>query len=366
MISKDGKTGRFVSQQGPMTDQLAAWRCLDLARLGRGETKTNPLVGAVLVADGMVEGEGFHARWGGPHAEVMALSGLESEDLSQARFYVSLEPCSYRGKTPACSELIVAHGIGHVSYALPDPNPLVNGSGEKALQKAGIAVDRFPDTSAPTKILHPFLTNQTEERPYIILKWAQSADGFMAKHGEQTKLTNPITDRVVHKWRSEIDAIMVGTRTAIIDDPRLSTRYYPGKSPMRIVIDRYRKISSQAALFSADSHTVLCTANPQNRTEEHITELRLAGTGDPLPALMRHLLKSHDLGVIMVEGGATLLQSFINVDLWDECRVITTPHVLDQGLSAPDINRPPVSVSELLSDEIKCYYRVNPMDTGAC
>lgn len=338
-----------------MSHDVYERRAADLARLGRGGTKTNPLVGAVLTKEQSIIAEGYHQTWGGPHAEVAALTKVKHHDLSHSHLYVTLEPCSHTGKTPPCCDLIVKRSVSRVYIGHLDPNPAVHGNGIRELEKGGAEVSPFSNQHLTGKLLRPFLINQLEARPYIILKWAESLDGLMAKNGEQTKLTNPFSDRLVHKWRSEIDAIMVGTNTAVIDDPSLTTRHFPGENPIRVVVDLHKRIPKDARVFDHESRTLRFTILNRGTTD-HVEDIGLSSGGYDLSEIMTALYERH-IGVLMVEGGSSLLQSFLEVDLWDECRIFRTSHILSEGVSAPTMKVTPIARYNILDDRLSLYIK---------
>lgn len=279
-------------------------RALQLASGGEGRTAPNPMVGAVIVADGRIIGEGFHRTYGGPHAEVNAVNSVSESDrhlLEKATIYVTLEPCSHYGKTPPCAKLIIDSRIPKVVVGAPDPNPLVAGRGIRMLRDAGIEVIEGVLLEECLEINRRFMTAQTHDRPWILLKWAQSADGFMARFDEcgkaaPVKFSNPLSSVWMHRERAMVQAIMVGNNTRNIDNPRLNVRLWAGNDP--VVID---------LPHSAD-----------------------------LPELMKKL-RADGINSLMVEGGPTLLDSFIKASLFDEIRVETAPVSLGEGLRSPMI-----------------------------
>ncbi|NND06177.1 MAG: bifunctional diaminohydroxyphosphoribosylaminopyrimidine deaminase/5-amino-6-(5-phosphoribosylamino)uracil reductase RibD [Saprospiraceae bacterium] len=336
-----------------MLSNLYEHRTSDLGRLGRGGTKTNPLVGAVFVRNGQIITEGYHQDWGGPHAEAAAINQVNRDELSLCELYVTLEPCSHFGKTAPCSVLVIDSKISKVAIGQKDPNPVVNGRGIKMLRNAGVEVTHFQDSQSSKELLRPFLVNQEQERPYIILKWAESIDGYLSKHDQQIKLTNPISDRLVHKWRSEIDAIIVGTNTVLVDDPSLTTRLYPGSNPVRVIVDRNGRIPTSATVFDDQAPTWRCTliTTPRIKRVEDIT---ISTKENQLLALMRQLF-FRNTGVLMVEGGGQLLDSFLQTDLWDECRIFQTKHMLESGIPAPKLPIQPCASYAVLSDKLLLY-----------
>lgn len=279
-------------------------RALLLARNGEGRVSPNPMVGAVIVYDGKIIGEGYHAFYGGPHAEVNAINSVAEKDrelLRDSTMYVTLEPCSHHGKTPPCADLLVKTGIPRVVVATTDPNPMVAGKGCKILTDAGIEVTIGMLENESRELNRRFFKAHTSSLPWIILKWAQSSDGFIAKTDdkgnlEPVKFSNPLSSVLMHRERANVDAIMVGSNTMAIDNPRLDVRLWGGNSPRRVYPDSGKTLFSQLESLRKDGITSL-----------------------------------------MVEGGAKLLKSFIEEGLYDEIRVETSPDLIQSGLKAPDI-----------------------------
>ncbi|WP_102406959.1 bifunctional diaminohydroxyphosphoribosylaminopyrimidine deaminase/5-amino-6-(5-phosphoribosylamino)uracil reductase RibD [Parabacteroides bouchesdurhonensis] len=315
-------------------------RCIALARGGLGYTSPNPMVGAVVVYNGKIIGEGFHRKCGGPHAEVNAIASVKNESmLKDSTLYVSLEPCSHYGKTPPCAELIIKKQIPRVVVGCLDPFPEVSGRGVRMLRDAGVEVVTGVLEKEAYELNLPFMMQQTRKRPYILLKWAQSSDGYMDIIRKDSSvppvvLSSQETLRMVHKLRSEMDAIMVGTNTALLDNPSLTVRYWAGKSPVRIVLDRNLLIPSHYHLLDGSVLTyVLTEREMENR--KNIEYIRMDFSQDILPQIMDFLCK-HKINSLMVEGGSYLLRQFINHDLWDKIRVETAPFCLNEGVAAPD------------------------------
>ena len=276
-------------------------RCLQLANYGRGFVAPNPMVGAVIVHDGRIIGEGFHEEYGGPHAEVQAIASVCDENLlKNSTLYVNLEPCSHHGKTPPCVDLIQEKQIPRVVVGHEDPFPEVSGRGMKKLREAGIEVSCGILEEECRELNKRYLTYMLQHRPYIILKWAQSADGFIDHFREENdgqkpvKFSNAFTQMLVHKMRAEEPAIMVGTRTLRLDKPALTVRYWKGNNPERITVDSRLSLQQQ------------------------------------IRSLYERKIQS-----IMIEGGAKLLQSFMNENLWDEIQVEIAPFLLKKGVAAP-------------------------------
>ncbi len=339
-----------------MCEEIFIRRCFDLARLARKAVKFNPQVGAVYVKSGQVIAEGYHESYGGSHAERRAIEKFEGKDIEGSEVYVSLEPCSHFGKTPPCADLLIEAKVAKVHVALKDPNPTVNGKGIARIANAGIFVQVGTCRREARQILRPFLTNQLLKRPHIILKWAESQDGFIAAENDRTKISNPYTDRLVHKWRSEIDAIMIGTNTAIIDNPTLSTRFYPGDNPLRIVIDRNNRASDTLRVFRDGCPTLLFTHRSRVELPSQVEQIILPKT-DTRQELDFMLSEMYARGIsrLMVEGGSQLLKSFLDAGLWDECRRIRSTLMLHSGVNAPQLSNPYQSRTRLLDDVIEYY-----------
>ncbi len=313
--------------------------CLELAVKGLGHVAPNPMVGCVIAGENGVLGEGYHEKFGGAHAEINALNSLErTASLKNATLYVNLEPCAHHGKTGPCSDAIINSGIKRVVIGCSDPNPLVKGKGIDKLQKHGIEVVTGVLERECSDVNKRFLTYHHKKRPYVILKWAQSADGFIdrkrSREETRTKLTQEEADIMVHRWRSQEQAIMVGTETVEMDNPELTTRKVTGKSPVRIILDRTLRIPAEFKVFNSSAPTIVITeqAKGGNHTAEFIS-LKFDGT--LLPRILNELHKREYQSVI-IEGGEKLLNSFINLDLWDEAKVFYTNQKLGDGIKAPN------------------------------
>jgi diaminohydroxyphosphoribosylaminopyrimidine deaminase / 5-amino-6-(5-phosphoribosylamino)uracil reductase len=329
-------------------------RCFDLARLGIGSTSPNPSVGAVIVDPSeRIIGEGWTSLYGGPHGEVNAVASVKSEDrhlLPSSTIFVSLEPCFHFGKTPPCVDLILREKIPHVVIAYTDPFPQVAGKSIEKLKEQGVKVDLINpnNNNFQPQTLLPFFTNVTKKRPYIILKWAETADGFIGNAHETLPISNVYAKRLVHKWRSEVDAIMVGTKTAALDNPELTNRLYFGKSPMRVVLDKNRRLPHNLNIFDKSVKTRIYTEGVSRDNGERVGDIpneELMATYCPIcfdADLLQNILEdlsNQKIGSLFVEGGAQLLNSFIEKGLWDEARVFKTETLLnrDNSVVAPKI-----------------------------
>ena len=339
------------------------WRCLELAKKGRGKVEPNPMVGALLLHQDKVIGEGFHEAYGLAHAEVNAINDAISHGrqdlLKDATLYVTLEPCSHYGKTAPCADLIIQKKIPRVVIGCMDPNPEVNGNGVKKLKEAGIEVTIIHDQAlkdAAEKLILPFTRPLLDHRPYIILKWAETADGYMGSGThERLRISNAFSDRLVHKWRSETTGILIGKNTALLDDPLLNNRLWPGPSPVRMVIDKELELPSSLKLFKAGTPLVIFNYH-KNQQLDQVNYVQLK-RDIPLLKQLPGQLYALKIYSLMVEGGPALLRSFINEALWDEIRVIKSGQLSRQGLSSPEIIKASLFKNEnLLGDQVSYYY----------
>lgn len=321
-------------------DELYMHRCLQLAALGAGRVAPNPMVGAVLVYQDRIIGEGYHEQCGQAHAEVNCLAAVQDADkhlVAESTMYVSLEPCAHFGKTPPCADRLVAEKVKRVVIACRDPFDQVDGRGIEKLKSAGIAVTTGVLEEEAAELNRRFFTFHQKKRPYIILKWAQSADGFMGKAGERTAISNAITNRLVHSWRSQESAIMVGKNTAITDDPQLNNRLWPGPSPVRMVVDRKLSLPHTLKLFDNSQPTIVF--NELQSETSGTTEWVKIETGDDGIQQMMHTLYERKIQSVLVEGGSVLLQSFLDSRLWDEARIITNTGLhLGSGVKSPALD----------------------------
>ena len=298
-------------------------RALQLARLGRYAVSPNPMVGAVIVADGRVIGEGYHRRYGDAHAEVNAIAAVEAAGkgglLSSATIYVSLEPCAHFGKTPPCADLIIGKGFRRVVVACRDPFPSVDGKGIERMRAAGIQVDVGCLEDEAKRLNAKFFTAHTNHRPYITLKWAQSADGYIDRRRATDELperfSTPLTSVLAHRLRADHDAILVGSQTVIADRPSLTVRKWAGRNPLRVVIDRRHRLSDNESVFSNDAPTLRYDAD--------------------LKTVLADLYARKNVTSLLVEGGRKILQSFIDEGLFDAIRIETAPKSLGNGVKAP-------------------------------
>lgn len=318
-------------------------RCLQLAANGRGSASPNPMVGAVLVQGGEIIGEGWHLRAGEPHAEPNAIASVKDRSrIRKSTLYVNLEPCSHYGKTPPCVELIIRERIPRVVIGSLDPFPLVSGRGVALLREAGVEVVLGVEERACLEFNKNFIGFHKKKRPRIILKWAQTSDGFIDLNRSlgdgQSPLTisNPYAQIITHKLRSESDAILVGTRTAILDNPNLNVRLWSGRNPLRVVLDRSEIIPRSAHIFDGKQKTLIFTEG-QSRAEGLIEWVHINFDSTMLGSIMEELYHRNKL-VLLVEGGTKTHESFLLENLWDEIHVETSPLTIGTGVSAPRIN----------------------------
>ncbi len=334
-------------------------RCLQVAGLGIGYTAPNPMVGAVLVYNDRIIGEGYHEHYGQGHAEVNCLESVNEgnkEFISQSTMYVSLEPCSHFGKTPPCADLLIQVKVKKVVVGCVDVNEEVAGKGIKRMQNAGIEVQSGVLESECRELNKRFFTFHENKRPFIILKWAQSLDGFIGSGTEERIfLSNQYTNRLVHKWRSEEASILVGTNTALQDDPLLTTRLWPGKNPKRILMDRNLIIPETHQLFSDKAYTIIF--NVQKSEERNNLIYIKTEQPNSLKSIL-HSLWEMKVQSVLVEGGAKTLQSFIDVGLWDEARVIVNKELLiGKGVKAPLLTGSILQKQQNYFNDLICYYR---------
>lgn len=324
-------------------------RCLELAEHGKGNVAPNPMVGSVVVHEGRVIGEGFHRCYGEAHAEVNAISSVRNESLLRdSTLYVSLEPCSHHGKTPPCAELIIRKGIPRVVVACLDPYPEVAGRGISMLREAGIEVVSGVLEHEAVDLNRYFMTAHKKRRPYVILKWAQSEDGFIDRLRKDASerpvvLSTPVTRMMVHKLRSEVQAIMVGTNTAILDNPSLTVRHWVGNSPVRVLVDRKLCVPGDFHLYDGSQRTLIFT---EREPENTVYDLSNKGDVEYVKTeksthFLRNLLTGlyeRNIHSLLVEGGAQLHHSFMLEDLWDEIIIETAPVNLGNGVKSAGIS----------------------------
>lgn len=342
----------MTAEHNEMDEQFMR-RAQDLALNGQGFVSPNPLVGSVIVHNGRIIGEGWHRKYGEAHAEVNAVNSVESKELlKESTVYVSLEPCSHFGKTPPCADMLIANRVKRVVISNLDPNPLVAGNGIKKLRDAGIDVTVGVLETSGQALNRRFFAMMQKQRPYIILKWAQTADGFIARKNHDSKwISNVYSRQLTHKWRTEEDSIMVGTTTAAMDNPRLTARDWTGRNPVRIVIDRALKLNESLHLFDGEVHTI--RYNVKLDEERAGTTLVKLNEDNFIANLVQDLYK-RKIQSILVEGGAGTLKSFLDRDMWDEARVFQSTTKFIQGIAAPEI-RPGYLEHDIMGDKLRIY-----------
>ena len=335
-------------------------RCLQLALLGAGNVAPNPMVGAVLVHNNIIIGEGYHQQYGEAHAEVNCINSVASENkhlITGSTLYVSLEPCAHFGKTPPCADLIIAMKIPTVVVGCSDAYHEVNGKGITKLSNAGVEVITGVLEEKARAINKRFFTFHQLQRPCIILKWAASIDGKIA-HSDFSgvQISNDFSNRMVHKWRSEEAAIMVATNTALYDNPSLTNRLWQGNQPLRVVIDKKLQLPATHQLFSGQAKTLIFN-NIKSKVADTVEYGKIDALQPALPQIL-HQLYQRNIQSILVEGGAILLQSFIDGNLWDEARIITNQKMrIGKGISAPVLNNGQLVHSNSMGNDIIDYYQ---------
>jgi len=316
-------------------------RCIELAKNGLGTTYPNPMVGSIIVCDGEIIGEGWHKKSGEPHAEVNAINSVKDKSLlEKSTIYVSLEPCSHLGKTPPCCDLIIDYKIPNVVIGIGDPNIKVAGNGIKKIIKSGANVIVGVLESECLELNKRFFTFHQKKRPYIILKWAESQDGFIAPLAKLEQkpvwITNEFSRQLVHKWRSEEQAILVGTRTVIDDNPKLDIRDWTGNNPVRIILDQNNRIPKDSHVYDNKIKTIIFSQLENTNIEENsifeVIDFKQNITQEILNVLYKHQIQS-----IIIEGGRQTLQTFIDENLWDEARIFVGNVLLKNGTKAPSI-----------------------------
>ena len=315
-------------------------KCIALAKQGLGNTYPNPLVGSLVVHNGQVIGSGWHKKSGEAHAEVHAIRSVSDRSLlADSSLYVNLEPCSHHGKTPPCTDLIIQSGIRHVVVGMQDPFEKVNGRGIQKLRHAGVRVDVGIEVAACRELNKRFVTTIEKQRPYIIVKWAETADGFFAPKTKTTNepvwISNLLSRTLAHQWRAEEQSILIGKQTALDDNPALTTRLHKGPSPIRVLIDPKEEVDRKAKLFNPDQKVIVFTEN-KSRTEDHIEYVAIDFSANGLQQILQTLFQK-GIQSMIVEGGSITLQHFIDSELWDEARVFTGQEEFENGITAPNM-----------------------------
>ncbi|MEB2783417.1 bifunctional diaminohydroxyphosphoribosylaminopyrimidine deaminase/5-amino-6-(5-phosphoribosylamino)uracil reductase RibD [Algoriphagus persicinus] len=332
-------------------------RALDLAELGRGKVSPNPMVGCVIVYQDKIIGEGYHQDYGKEHAEVNAINSVENHELLvKSTVYVTLEPCAHFGKTPPCANLLVGKKVKKVVIAAFDSNPLVGGKGIQILKEGGIEVETGLLEKEARFQNKRFFTQIERKRPYVILKWAQTQDGFVAREDYSSKwITNSASRQLVHKWRAEEDAIMVGKTTVKYDDPALNVRDWVGKNPLRVVIDSKLELPNTLKLFDEAVPTICY--NTQKAEVRGTLEFVKLNSGFQVKDILEDL-HQRNIQSVLIEGGSYLLNKFLASELWDEARVFTSSNKFSSGIAAPIPPAPVSETIEILEDTLRIYYHV--------
>lgn len=331
-----------------------------MAHLGAGHVAPNPMVGAVLVYEGKIIGEGWHKKYGEAHAEVNCFDSVKEEDrhlIPESVMYVSLEPCAHYGKTPPCANRIVAEGVKKVIICNRDPFDKVDGRGISILEDAGIEVTVGVLEEEGRWLNRGFFTFHEENRPYIILKWAQTADGFIGpEDGSRIQISNKHSGQLVHKWRTEEAAILVGYKTALADNPELTARTWEGSNPLRIVIDRDLSLPQELKIFNTEAETWVLNSVKSDKFDT-VSFIKVNDFSQLISSLLVELYKAGKMSLI-VEGGAKLLQQFIDAGMWDEARVFMAPQYLGNGIPAPILSVSNKVLEEFISsDTLSAYLR---------
>ncbi len=335
-------------------------RCFELAQYGAGNVAPNPMVGAVLVYNDAIIGEGYHAQYGQAHAEVNCINSVPADKkalINKSTLYVSLEPCAHFGKTPPCADLIIAYKIPRVVIGCKDSFDAVDGKGIEKLKAAGIEVITGVLEAEALDLNKRFFTFYSKHRPYIILKWAQTADAKIAGNStERLYISNDITNRLAHKWRSEAAAVLIGTNTALKDNPALTIRLVPGNNPVRLVIDKQMQLPSSLHLFDGSVKTIVYNLwKAEEKANVHF--FKADRDRSIIKQIMQHLYEIK-LQSVIVEGGAKLLQSFIDAGLWDEARIITnTTLKIKEGLAAPVLQNHQLINTTILQTDTIAYFK---------
>lgn len=328
-------------------------RCLTLAKKGLGHVSPNPLVGCVVVYDGRIISEGFHKQYGGPHAEVNAINALEEHEiLKSSTIYVNLEPCAHQGKTPPCASLLIEKQVSKVVIGMKDPYHEVSGKGIQMLLDAGIEVETGVLEKSCIELNKRFICNQNQKRPYVILKWAESLDGFIGQE-EKIQISGLKAQTILHEWRTQEDAFMIGTNTLIKDNPKLSVRLVEGRQPIRVAIDFYNRTREMSLNFKDGSQKTILL---NHAIESVSNNIQYAKIKDKSPRVILDKLWELNIGSVVVEGGAQLLNSFIAAGIYDEIRVFKSKSIhLNQGIKAPQLDLDPKSEFDLENDFLISY-----------
>jgi len=335
-------------------DEFYMLRAFELAKIGMGHVSPNPMVGCVVVQDQKIVGEGWHQKYGEAHAEVHAVNAVPDKSmLKGAVVYVNLEPCAHEGKTPPCAHMLARHGVGRVVIANVDPNSLVAGKGIRLLKESGAEVTVGVLEKEGLSLNRRFFTFLKHQRPFVILKWAQTSDGFIARQNFDSKwISNVHSRQLVHRWRAEEDALLVGYNTAACDNPRLTVRDWTGKAPVRVVVDYRLGLPLSLHLFDGAIPT-LCYNTVKDESKPNLEYVRI---GQPsAPGEILNDLYNRGIQSLIVEGGAHTINNFIGTGLWDEARVFTSPQNFESGIPAPVLGGGPIKTECIEGDVLKVY-----------
>jgi diaminohydroxyphosphoribosylaminopyrimidine deaminase / 5-amino-6-(5-phosphoribosylamino)uracil reductase len=341
-----------------MEHEIFMQRCVDLAYLGQGNVSPNPMVGCIIVKNGLVIGEGYHSEYGGKHAEIKAIeSVIDQKEIENSTVYISLEPCVHHGKTPPCVHGLINRKIKTAVIGSRDSNPIVGGKGIEYLKRSGIEVIENVLEEECRKLNKRFFTFHEKRRPYVILKWAQTSDGYLDKNRETDEkginwISSPESKVLVHKWRSEEQSILVGRNTILNDNPSLTVREISGKNPTRIVIDSQMQLSKDVNIFSNDAPTLVFN-RIQNKKLDGVEWIKIQETSTKY--ILEELYK-RNIQSVLVEGGSRTLQYFIIDNVWDEARVIVGDIKFGDGIKAPIINKVPIRAHQFSDHDIIFYF----------
>jgi diaminohydroxyphosphoribosylaminopyrimidine deaminase/5-amino-6-(5-phosphoribosylamino)uracil reductase len=349
-----------------MVDELYMRRCLELAELGNGNVSPNPMVGCVIVCNHTIVGEGYHQKIGHEHAEVNAVASVKkaygeraAEILRNSSVYVNLEPCAHFGKTPPCADLLIKHGVKKVIIGSSDSFSDVNGKGIEKLRAAGIDVIVNVLEAECRYFNRRFFTRIEKQRPYIILKWAQTANGFFAPlNNLQQWISTPLSKKIAHKWRNEEDAILVGKKTVITDNPSLTSREWYGKHPVRIVIDKNLDVPINSKVYSLESKTLVLN-EIKTDVVDNIHYIQMEDMQYYLPQKIAFQLYLMDIQSVIIEGGANIINQFIAAELWDEARVFNAGVSWETGIFSPQINGLITDIIKINTDNLMIYQNTN-------
>lgn len=335
-----------------ISDEIFMQRALQLAKMGQKDVAPNPIVGAVIVYNNNIIGEGYHEKYGMAHAEVNAIKSVKDQSLlKKATIYVTLEPCSHFGKTPPCADLIIKHQFKRIVICNQDPFEQVDGSGIKRLQEANMDVVTGVLAKQGLMLNRRFFTFHEKKRPYIILKWAETKDGYIYSDQQQNNwISNSAAKQLVHQWRAEESAILVGKNTVMTDDPELTTREVKGNNPVRIIVDRNLEIPTNKKVFNTKATSIIVNEKQEKDLETII--YKKASLGEKLATSICELCYHENIQSVIIEGGAQILAHFIQQGIWDEARIIKGNQYFKTGIKSPQIKGETVSVTSLLNNQL--------------